>query len=134
MKNQLIKFIILALIIVGAFAFTNDNDQKKSNAESYEWQQVTVVESVVEAGFGRSRIISSGPGGKVNEEKILNLFSATGINFSNVQKNDVKISTTISKLTNQGWELVNVTTGVSMYGQDNSDGIYMTRYLFKRAQ
>ena len=134
MKNQLFKFIILAVIIVGAFAFTNDNDQKKSDAESYEWQQVTVVESVVEAGFGRSRIISSGPNGKVNEEKILNLFSATGINFSNVQKNDVKISATISKLTNQGWELVNVTTGVSMYGQDNSDGIYMTRYLFKRAQ
>ena len=134
MKNQLFKFIILAVIIVGAFAFTNDNDQKKSDAESYEWQQVTVVESVVEAGFGRSRIISSGPNGKVNEEKILNLFSATGINFTNVQKNDVKISATISKLTNQGWELVNVTTGVSMYGQDNSDGIYMTRYLFKRAQ
>ena len=134
MKNQLFKIVLLALIVIIAFAFTNSNALNTSSIENYEWQQVTVVESVVEMGIGRSRIISSGPNGKLSEEKILNLFSATGINFGNIQKNDSKISETISNLSNQGWELVEVTTGVSMYGRENSDGIYMTRYLFRRSK
>ena len=134
MKNQLFKIVLLAFVVIAAFAFTNSNALNTSSAENYEWQQVTVVESVIEMGIGRSRIISSGPNGKLSEEKILNLFSATGINFGNIQKNDAKISATISTLSNQGWELVDVTTGVSMYGQDNSDGIYMTRYLFRRSK
>ena len=135
MKNQLFKLVLLAVVVIAAFSFSNSNTHSSdSNAANYEWQQVTVVESVIEMGIGRSRIISTGPNGKLSEEKIMNLFSATGINFGNIQKNDAKISSTISNLSNQGWELVDVTTGVSMYGQDNSDGIYMTRYLFRRSK
>ena len=134
MKTSNILVAVIAIITIAAFAFTNSNALSTSSAANYEWQQVTVVESVVEAGLGRSRIISSGPNGKLNEEKILNLFSATGINFGNIQKNDMKVSSKISNLSNQGWELVDVTTGVSMYGQENSDGIYMTRYLFRRSK
>lgn len=134
MKNQLFKIALLAAVVMVAFAFTNSNVLKSSVVESYEWQQVTVVESVVEAGVGRSRIISSDASGKLSEEKILNLFSLTGINFGNIQKNDSRISSKITNLSNQGWELMEVTTGVSMYGQDNSDGIYMTRYLFRRSK
>lgn len=134
MKNQIFKLVLLTVVVIAAFAFSNSTGLSNSNAENYEWQQVTVVESVIEMGIGRSRIISTGPNGKLSEEKIMNLFSATGINFGNIQKNDAKISSTITNLSNQGWELVDVTTGVSMYGQDNSDGIYMTRYLFRRSK
>jgi hypothetical protein len=36
---------------------------------------------------------------------------------------------------NEGWELVSITAGVESVGsKDDSDGIYITRFYFKRAQ
>ena len=139
MKNQLIKLSALALIILATFAFTNfnSNSENKDVSEavaSYEFQQVSVIESVVAAGVGRSRILSTGSNGKMNEEKILNLFSIGGINLGNIHQNDVKVSSKLSTMSAEGWELVDVTTGVSMYGQENEEGIYMTRFLFRRAK
>ena len=139
MKNQLIKLSALALIILATFAFTNfnsnsENDDSNEMVASYEFQQVSVIESVVAAGVGRSRILSTGSNGKMNEEKILNLFSVSGINLGNIHQNDVKISNKLSTMSAEGWELVDVTTGVSMYGQENEEGIYMTRFLFRRSK
>ena len=139
MKNQLIKLSALALIILATFAFTNfnsnsENDDSNEMVASYEFQQVSVIESVVAAGVGRSRILSTGSNGKMNEEKILNLFSVSGINLGNIHQNDLKISNKLSNMSAEGWELVDVTTGVSMYGQENEEGIYMTRFLFRRSK
>lgn len=99
-------------------------------AQKFEFMQLTTIESVVPAGLGRSRMITTKPNGETEEIKLENFFSAVGINFGNVRNNDKIIADKITEFANQGWELVNTTTGV--YGNDNSTGIFITRYLFKR--
>ena len=133
MKKQstvlLIGIGIVSIAILSAYTGKSLNQTTQ-----YEWKQMTVIESVVAAGLGRSRLITTDANGKIQEEKLLNLFSAAGINFGNVNNNDVKITSKIMSLTNEGWELYNVTTGVSMYGRENSDGIFMTRYLLRKSK
>ena len=120
-------FVILALGVLAGYT-----TKSTTQSAQVEWKQVTVIESVVAAGLGRSRMISTDSDGKIVEEKIKNLFSATGINFGNVKENDLRITDQITTLANEGWELYDVNTGVAMYGRDNSDGIFMTRYLFRK--
>ena len=100
------------------------------SAQSYEFLQLTSIESVVPAGLGRSRLVTTKPNGEVNEVKLKNFFSAVGINFGNVRANDKDIAQEISRLSALGYELTDVTTGV--YSNDKSTGIFITRYLFKR--
>ena len=130
------------------------------HAQSYEYKIVTSIESVVPMGVGRSRIISvqeekdytayttsrteentkqnksKRSESKVDdfdETKILNFYSATGINFQNVASNDALISSKINKMVEQGWELAFVTSGVeSDAGKDDGTGIFITRFIFRR--
>ena len=97
----------------------------------YEFQQVSVIESVVPGGLGRSRMISTKSDGSMEETKLENYFSLAGINFGNVRSNDRAITDKITALTAEGWELMHVNSGV--YGADTSTGIFITRYLFRRA-
>ncbi len=109
----------------------------KSPAPSEKWYQVTVIESVVPGGLGRSRMISQDENGKMEEIKLKNFFSLAGINFGNVKDNDVKITQKITDLTSEGWELYNVTSGVysgSGGSGGNSNGIFITRYLYKKTE
>lgn len=132
-------------------------------AQSYEYKVVTVVESIVPMGLGRSRIIESkesldvgkfttsrtdGKDSKqddvdrkdlkidnFDETKLLNFFSGVGINFQNIASNDALISSKINTLTNEGWELAFVASGVeSNAGKDDGVGIYITRFVFKKAK
>ena len=96
------------------------------------WYQVTVIESVVQGGAGRSRMISQDENGQMEETKIENLFSLAGINFGNVRENDQQITNKITDLTNDGWELYNVAPGVYDGGKNGGSGIFMTRYLFTK--
>jgi hypothetical protein len=96
----------------------------------FEFTQMTTIESVVPAGLGRSRMITTKPNGEMDEVKMENFFSAVGINFSNVRSNDKLISDKITQLSDEGWELVSVTPGV--YASESKTGIFITRYLFKR--
>lgn len=98
----------------------------------YEFQQMTAVESVVPGGLGRSRLITTGKDGSMEEVKLENFFSMVGINFGNIKDNDRTIAAKIEERVNEGWELVSVTPGV--YGADKSTGIFITRYLFKRVK
>ncbi len=130
------------------------------NAQSYEYKIVTSIESVVPMGVGRSRIISAQEEkdyaayttsrteentkqnkskrseAKVDdfdETKILNFYSATGINFQNVASNDALISSKINKMIEEGWELAFVTSGVeSDAGKNDGTGIFITRFIFRR--
>jgi hypothetical protein len=95
-----------------------------------EFLQITTIESVVPAGLGRSRMITKKPDGSIDEIKMENFFSLTGINFNNVRLNDKLITDQISQLTREGWQLLFVTPGV--YAADRSTGIFITRYLFRR--
>ena len=133
-----------------------------SVASAQEYKVITTVESIIPAGIGRSRMISSqqeldaaefttertdgkkgGAQGDVKrkalkidnfeETKMLNFYSVTGINFQNIASNDAMMSGTLSSMASEGWELAFVTSGVeSDSGVDDGQGIYITRYIFKR--
>ncbi|MFD0760726.1 hypothetical protein ACFQZW_01385 [Lutibacter aestuarii] len=129
-------------------------------AQNLEYKIITSVESIVPMGLGRSRIISSEEeqnyqdltsertteNNKQNkakrskakidnfeETKLLNFFSVSGINFKNIASNDAIISSKINTMVNNGWELAFVVSGVeSDGGKGDGQGIYITRYIFKR--
>ena len=113
--------------IVGFYGFKQGDEPK-----SARWLQITAVESVVPGGMGRSRMISIDDAGKMEETKMKNFFSLAGINFSNIRENDLSITTKIQELTAEGWELYDVTSGVFSGNENNTTGIFITRYLFKK--
>ena len=128
MKTKLNYFLAatsVVVIMISIYAFT-----KPAPAGKTEFMQITAVESVVPGGLGRSRMIAIGEGGKMDEVKLENFFSMVGINFENIRLNDKMITDKISDLTNEGWDLKFVNTGV--YSADKSTGIYITRYIFSR--
>jgi hypothetical protein len=67
------------------------------------------------------------------ETKLLNFYALTGINFQNIASNDAVISDKINNLSADGWELAFVTSGVeSDAGETDNNGIFITRYVFKK--
>jgi hypothetical protein len=67
------------------------------------------------------------------ETKLLNFYSAVGINFQNIASNDAVVSSKLSEMAKEGWELIFVTSGVeSDAGKQDGEGIFITRYVFKR--
>jgi hypothetical protein len=115
-------------------SFTFYSFKQSDEPARIKWLQITAVESVVPGGIGRSRMISIDDEGKMEEIKIQNFFSMAGINFSNIRQNDLTITNKISELTNEGWELYDVTSGVFSGNKDNTNGIFITRYLFKKKE
>jgi hypothetical protein len=126
-----------------------------------EYRIVTTIESIVPMGIGRSRILdhknsedykhltTERTDGKKSEQgdikredikienfeetKLLNFFSVAGINFQNIASNDAVVSSKLSNMAQEGWELVFVTSGVeSDAGDKDGNGIFITRYVFKR--
>lgn len=149
MKNFLFVFLLVSL-----FAFD-------LNAQ-LEYKIVSVVESIVPAGIGRSRILEATDQAEVEavtttrtdgtksdmgdvkrknlkidnfkETKLLNFFTLAGINFQNIASNDALISDKLNQLTKAGWELAFVTSGVeSDGGEVDGKGIFITRFIFKRS-
>lgn len=146
------KKTILLLVLGLASAFATHGQ---------EYAVITTIESVVPMGIGRSRMIAnkedvnlgrftterkSGTDtnqGKIRrrdlkidnleETKMLNFYSATGINFQNVASNDAVISAKLTEMAANGWELAFVVSGVeSDAGETDLQGIFITRYIFKR--
>ncbi len=143
-KNLLSVFFILVSFYVSA----------------QEYKVVTVVESIVPMGLGRSRIIetqgqanidaltttrdgdksNSGDvdrdevkdnGENLKETKLVNFYSLVGINFGNIASNDAVIAAKINSLVKQGWALAFVTSGVeSDAGKDDKKGLFITRLFF----
>ena len=96
---------------------------------AYTWRQFSTVESVIPGGMGRSRVIISDEGEQMIEKDLLNFYSVVGINFKNIANNDRLIVDNINQWTNEGWELVQATTGVQ---STEGSGIFITRYLFRK--
>lgn len=144
-----ILFFVLAAVMCG---FTSI---------AQEYTVVTSVESIIPAGLGRSRIIynktdldvsqytterTQGTDSKMaavkrsdikvdnfEETKLLNFFNLGGINFQNIASNDALISAKLNEMTAAGWQLVFVVSGVeSDGGEPDGQGIYITRFIFKR--
>ena len=148
MKNL---FLLVSLLLIGATDMIAQT----------QYAVVTSIESIIPAGLGRSRMIVNKEDlntanfttvrtdgvksdmGTVKREdlkidnfeetKLLNFFSATGINFQNVASNDAIIAAKLNEMAAVGWELAFVTTGVeSEAGTTDGEGIFVTRYIFKR--
>jgi phosphoribosylanthranilate isomerase len=131
-----------------------------SFAQQYEFKVITSVESIVPMGIGRSMMVEAKEDVDVNkisidredgkskqgslkrkdvkideitETKLLNFYSAVGINFQNIASNDAAIAAKLSEVAKDGWELAFVTSGVeSDAGEKDGKGIFITRYIFKR--
>jgi hypothetical protein len=145
--KRIALLLSLSFIAIGAFA--------------QEFRVITTVESIVPGGAGRSRMLdakqsadykpltTSRTDGKksdqgdvkrddvkidaFDETKLLNFYSLTGINFQNIASNDAVISSKLNDMAKEGWQLVFVTSGVeSDAGSTDNDGIFITRYIFKR--
>lgn len=158
------KFNIIlsgALIALVLFAFTKPSGEAVKPAGTYEFTSFTVVESIIPNGMGRSRLINAMEPRNYRdfttvrteddnernksdrdeirvknfeETKLLNFFNIGGIRFQNIAANDAVINSKVTEMLNQGWEVVNIVSGVESKGsQDDSDGIYITRFYFKRA-
>ncbi len=97
---------------------------------TYEYMQISAVESVVPMGLGRSRLITTDKDGQTIEKELQNFFSAVGINFGNIRNNDRVIADRLNEYTKDGWELYSVNSGV--YGVEKSTGIFITRYILRR--
>ena len=154
---KLSQFImgVMLLILIAAF------NQANETSPQFEFSSFTVVESIIPNGLGRSRIINSleprdyneytsikSPGfqsrnksdrqeiraNEYEETKLLNFFNIVGIRFQNIAANDALINSKVSAMLNDGWELVNIVAGVEAVGsEDDKNGIYITRFYFKRS-
>lgn len=68
-----------------------------------------------------------------DESKLLNFYSLGGINFQNIASNDALISDKLTKMAEEGWQLMFVTSGVeSNAGGQDGEGIFITRFIFKK--
>jgi len=153
------KFNILIFVIIGfasiITAFTNQPEERKS----LEFETVTVIESLIQNGLGRSRMISKtenvdyreattirkedGEKEKskksrseirtkaFEETKLLNFYNVAGIRFNNIATNDAMIKAKLNEMSAQGWELVSIAAGVESADKER-DAIFITRFFFKR--
>ncbi len=132
MKKQIL-IIALALIAVSSLLYSFSTPPAPQEVK-VKWLQITVIESVVPGGAGRSRMITIDENGKTDEVKINNFFSLAGINFGNIRENDQTVTNEIMELTNAGWSLEHISSGVFSGNQNNSNGIFLTRYLLKKTE
>ncbi|MBP1838238.1 hypothetical protein J2Z57_000800 [Formosa algae] len=146
------KLLFILLFFIGLNAI---------NAQ-VEYKIITSIESIVPNGLGRSRLISSDEERdfenyttaqteednnrnkskrsdlrvkNYEETKLLNFYNIGGIRFQNIASNDVLVSSKINTMTEAGWELAFVTSAVeSDSGTEDGQGIFITRYIFKRTK
>jgi len=147
MKKQILITAVLIAIVVGL--------------QAQEYKVITTIESIVPMGLGRSRMVEntdslsvgdfttertdgrkskqsgvSRSDAKIDnfkETKLLNFYSAVGINFQNIASNDAMITAKIMEMVKEGWRLQFVVSGVeSDAGKDDGVGIFITRYIFYR--
>lgn len=149
MKKFLLTLALLTLICMELNA-----------QQAYEVKVVTSIESIVPNGLGRSRLISANAERDFNqftstqtqddntrnksrrkdirvkdfdETKLLNFYNLGGIRFQNIASNDALIESKINSMLAQGWDLAFVTSAVeSDAGDGDGNGIFVTRYIFKR--
>ena len=122
------------LLIAGVIAIASLYAFKpaKTSAKT-QYMQLTTVESIIPGGIGRSKMITTKSDGSFVEDNMENFYSMVGINFGNIEANDKNIVGKLNSITADGWELVQVSTGTQSPSDKNNQGIFLTRYLFKKA-
>lgn len=162
MKKLNIITLSISIIAIAAVVVSFTKASPNNTKATYEFTSFTVVESIVPSGIGRSRIINAleqrdykefttvrteddnsrnaSDRGDIRvknfeETKILNFYNMGGIRFQNIAANDAVINSKVNTMLNEGWEVINITTGVESVGsKDDANGIYITRFYFKRAK
>lgn len=122
--------LILGFALIVAIPLFMALSPKAEKPAATEWRVVTVVESVVPGKLGRSKVLTMDSNGASSETEIQNIFSLTGINFANLQTNNRSVTDLLAKNSAEGYELVEVVPG--NFGDNNSQGIFMTRFIFKK--
>jgi hypothetical protein len=122
--------LILGFALIVAIPMFMALSPKAEKPAATEWRVVTVVESVVPGKLGRSKVLTMDSNGASSETEIQNIFSLTGINFANLQTNNRSVTDLLAKNSADGYELVEVVPG--NFGDNNSQGIFMTRFIFKK--
>jgi len=145
------KLLLVALVLCSV-----------SSVISQEIKIVTVVESIIPNGLGRSRMIVANEvkdykeyttmrsdektkddknkskrkeirTKEYEETKLLNFFNLGGIRFQNIASNDAVVTSKITDMLSNGWELKFVNSGIESKGsKDDKQGIYITRYIFMK--
>ncbi len=103
----------------------------------YQFLQMTTIESIVPGGLGRSRVLFTPEWKGTKESNMENLFSLVGINMGNVRSNEELILRYLGDITNDGWELYQttpLTQTIQGTGGQSQQGIFMTRYLFRKTK
>ena len=123
-----------ALCTMGIFSFKSPAPDSSSKSTGYIYKQITAVESVVPGGMGRSRILTTDDNGQMIERDLKNFYSMVGINFENIANNDRAIVDRLNDYSEQGWELVQVTSGSNQQSSNGSSsgGLFITRYIFRK--
>ena len=158
MKN--IKDITISIFaVIGVVAIITAFKNQPEEQKSLEFETVTVIESLIQNGLGRSRMISKtenvdyreattirkedGEKEKskktrseirtkaFEETKLLNFYNIAGIRFNNIATNDAMIKAKLNEMSAQGWELVSIAAGVESADKER-DAIFITRFFFKR--
>ncbi|WP_394746842.1 hypothetical protein [Spongiimicrobium salis] len=153
------KLKLIAITTVLTLLTTNVFAQETIN-QKFEVKVITSVESIIPDGLGRSRLISANEKRDYKEftstqtkddntrnkskrkdirvkdfeeTKLLNFYNLGGIRFQNIAANDALISSKLTAMISEGWDLVFVTSAVeSDAGGNDGNGIFITRYIFKR--
>ena len=156
------NLLFIGLILIGCISFSFI--KKENRATEIEFKVVTSVESIVPNGLGRSRLISSDTeraydeitsqrsGDKkedgrnkskrgdirvkdFEETKLLNFYNIGGIRFQNIVSNDAIITSKLIAMGEDGWDLAFVSSSSeSDAGTGDGQGIFVTRYIFKRVK
>jgi len=119
---------IAGIAIASLFSFRAAPEQT-----AYQYMQISTIESIVPGGLGRSRILSTDQSGTMIEKDLKNFYSMAGINFGNVANNDKVIVERLNESAASGWEIYSVSTGVQSPSENQGGGIFITRYLFRKA-
>jgi len=145
--------VLFTLLVTNVFA-------QETEKQEFEVKVITSVESIIPSGLGRSRLISAKDERNYKqftssqteedntrnkskrkdirvkgfeETKLLNFYDIAGIRFQNIAANDALISSKLTVMISEGWDLVFVTSAVeSDAGANDGNGIFITRYIFKR--
>jgi len=126
--NSLFLFIGVAGILAAIVAFKSAAPQPAKLV----YMQFSTVESIIPGGLGRSKMITVMPDGTKTDEDLSNFYSMVGINFGNITNNNIAITKKINDLVAQGWEFDKILTGTQSPSDNNGQGIFISRYFFKR--
>jgi len=154
------KLLQAGVFAIATIFGTQAQNELDYTSPEFEIKVITSVESIVPLGLGRSRLISSNSDRDYKEfsseqtevdntrnkskrknirvkdfeeTKLLNFYNVGGIRFQNIAANDAVISSKLTTMLAEDWDLIFVASAVeSDAGENDGQGIFITRYIFKR--